>query len=176
MAEETKEESIPGSGETPQEGVEGEAQPKKKPLKLILMIAVPLVVLAGVGAGLYFTGIIGGKKESHKEKKEEAPLDLQYYVVPDLLVNLKDNQPGKGNFLKLSISLEYVGAANTEPLNKIKPRIVDVFQVYLRELRVEDLQGSAGIHRLREELLSRVNQITAPIAIRDVLFKDILVQ
>lgn len=159
------------------EGAEGEQPPKKNKLKLILMIAVPLVVLSGIAGGLYFTGILGGHKDKAEQAKKEAPpLDLAYYVVPDLLVNLKDNVPGKGNFLKLSVSLEYSGAQNAEHLNKLKPRIVDEFQVYLRELRVEDLQGSAGIHRLREELLSRANQIAQPVPIRDVLFKDILVQ
>jgi flagellar protein FliL len=56
------------------------------------------------------------------------------------------------------------------------PRIIDNFQVYLRELRVEDLRGSGGIYRLREELLTRVNAATAPAKVVDVLFKEMLVQ
>ena len=96
--------------------------------------------------------------------------------MPDLLINLKASDKGRGSFLKLSVILEVEGEANIAVLNTLKPRIVDQFQVYLRELRVEDLQGSAGIHRLREELLSRANQISAPLKVRDVLFKDVLVQ
>ena len=38
-------------------------------------------------------------------------------------------------------------------IEAVMPRIVDNFQIYLRELRLEDLRGSAGIYRLREELL-----------------------
>ena len=56
------------------------------------------------------------------------------------------------------------------------PRIVDNFQVYLRELRLEDLRGSAGLYRLREELLSRVNIAAQPAQVNDVLFKEMLVQ
>ena len=64
-----------------------------------------------------------------------------------------------------------------EPLlDVVLPRIVDNFQVYLRELRIEDLQGSAGLQRLREELLLRVNASTKTAKVRDVLFKEMLVQ
>ncbi len=56
------------------------------------------------------------------------------------------------------------------------PRIIDNFQVYLRELRVEDLKGSAGMYRLREEMLIRVSAAVAPAKINDVLFKEMLVQ
>ena len=47
---------------------------------------------------------------------------------------------------------------------------------FTRELRVEDLRGSAGVQRLREELLMRVNTAVHPIEVRDVLFKEMLVQ
>ena len=56
------------------------------------------------------------------------------------------------------------------------PRIVDNFQVYLRELRIEDLQGAAGMYRLREELLSRVGKAAQPAEIVDILFKEMLIQ
>jgi flagellar protein FliL len=58
----------------------------------------------------------------------------------------------------------------------VMPRIVDSFQVYLRELRVEDLQGAAGVHLLREELLTRVNASVKPVKVNDVLFREMLVQ
>jgi flagellar protein FliL len=61
-------------------------------------------------------------------------------------------------------------------LQAVMPRVIDNFQVYLRELRVEDLRGSAGVYRLREELLVRVNSAAAPVKVRDVLFKEMLVQ
>ena len=58
----------------------------------------------------------------------------------------------------------------------LRPRIIDHFQVYLRELRVEDLRGSAGIYRLREELLARVNAAVKPTKVENVLFREVLVQ
>jgi flagellar FliL protein len=61
-------------------------------------------------------------------------------------------------------------------LEKLLPRIFDRFQVYLRELRTEDISGSAGVYRLKEELLSRVNKAIAPARVSDVLFREMLVQ
>ena len=82
----------------------------------------------------------------------------------------------KSNFLKISVALELDDEATIERLQTVMPRIIDNFQVYLRELRIEDLSGSAGIERLREELLLRVNAAIRPAEVRDVLFKEMLVQ
>ena len=56
------------------------------------------------------------------------------------------------------------------------PRVVDQFQSFLRELRVEDLNGSAGSYRLRLELLKRFNTVMAPAKIDAVMIEGILVQ
>ena len=61
-------------------------------------------------------------------------------------------------------------------LERLMPRVIDHFQVYLRELRVDDLHGSAGVYRLKEELLRRVSAAAHPVEVRDVLFKDMLIQ
>ena len=42
------------------------------------------------------------------------------------------------------------------------PRLQDLFQTYLREMRPEELRGSAGTYRLREELIARANVAVAP--------------
>ena len=81
-----------------------------------------------------------------------------------------------GDFLKIKISLEIADPADIDTVNQLLPRIVDNFQVYLRELRVQELQGSAGMYRLHEELLRRVNIAVRPAKVKDVLFKEMLVQ
>jgi flagellar FliL protein len=58
----------------------------------------------------------------------------------------------------------------------VAPRVIDQFQTYLREMRVEDLRGSAGIYRLRQELLYRVNIAADPVKVKDVLFQEMLIQ
>jgi flagellar FliL protein len=158
------------------EGASGPV-PRSSRKKLIIFIAVPVLALLVIGAGLYFTGKLGhgagDKAEAHEERK--APKEGVFFDLPDILVNL--NGAGKkSNFLKMSVSLELASAADLPRLQAVLPRIVDNFQVYLRELRVEDLKGSGGMYRLREELMIRVNAAVAPAKINDVLFKEMLVQ
>jgi flagellar protein FliL len=156
----------------------GSSTNRKK--KLLLLMVGGVVLLGVTGAVLYVTGIVDkliGHNKSHEMEKAEtaAAPAVVFYDLPDLLVNL--NSTGrKASFLKLSVSLEVERAEDLPRLQAIMPRVVDNFQVYLRELRVEDLHGSGGIYRLREELLARVNAAAAPVKVVDVLFKEMLVQ
>ena len=92
-----------------------------------------------------------------------------------MLVNLSTSGRST-SFLKIVVSLELASEEDKQTLESALPRIIDNFQVYLRELRVEDLRGSAGLYRLREELLFRVNAAVSPARVTDVLFKEMLVQ
>ncbi|WP_119168029.1 flagellar basal body-associated FliL family protein [Algihabitans albus] len=164
------------------EDVEVEALPRKGGLsgkKLVLFVVVPLLLIIGGGAGAYFMGVFGGgeepaAEEQVEEQKEEAHAAI-FHDLPDMLVNL--NTGGRrSSFLKLSVALELTSDQDMARIQEVQPRIIDSFQVYLRELRIEDLSGSAGLQRLREELLLRVNAAAHPIEVRDVLFKQMLVQ
>lgn len=98
-----------------------------------------------------------------------------FYDLPEMLVNI--NTAGRTrNFLKMRVSLELATEIDISRVENVLPRIVDNFQVYLRELRLEDLQGAAGMYRLREELLNRVNAAVRPAQVKDVLFKEMIVQ
>jgi flagellar FliL protein len=92
-----------------------------------------------------------------------------------MLVNLQ-TQGRKQSFLKLRVALELENATDQPKVEALMPRVVDAFQVYLRELRTEDLQGSQGIHQLRAELLLRVTAAVKPVKVNDVLFKEMLIQ
>jgi flagellar FliL protein len=166
--------------EAPEEETGGSGRMPGK--KIILMFVLPVVLLIGAVAGSYFMGFLDpylGEKQDpaamERAKLAEQRAKAVFFDLPELLVNL--NAPGRRtNFLKISISLELSGEADVKRLEIVMPRIVDGFQVYLRELRVTDLKGSAGIYRLREDLLRRVNETARPIKINDVLFKEVLVQ
>jgi flagellar FliL protein len=171
MADQTLDETA----ESAEASAEGAAPPPSR--RKLFIIVGGVVALLGAGAGLYFTGMIGkliGHSKEVAEVVAPAPAAV-FFDLPDLLVNL--NTTGrKPSFLKLSVSLELERAQDLPRLQAVMPRIIDNFQVYLRELRVEDLRGSGGIYRLREELLTRVNAATAPAKVVDVLFKEMLVQ
>lgn len=179
-------------GEDGADGEAGESSSSgasKKKLFIIIGLAL-LLVVGGVGAA-YFTGLLepvlemlgGGGDKAKGEGKgegggggESGPAGpVTFFELPEMLVNL--NTGGrKSTFLKIRISLELANAADLPAVEALVPRVVDGFQVYLRELRVDDLKGSAGMYRLREELLARVNASVAPAKVKDVLFKEMLVQ
>ncbi|NQU56299.1 MAG: flagellar basal body-associated FliL family protein [Rhodospirillales bacterium] len=151
--------------------------------KIVLFFVLPVVLVLGTAAGVYFSGLADGllgktaedKVAVEKAKQQELRAKAVFFDLPELLVNL--NSSGRRtNFLKISISLELPGEADVSQLQLLLPRIIDSFQVYLRELRVTDLKGSAGMYRLREDLLRRVNEAASPVKINDVLFKEMLIQ
>ncbi len=160
---------------------DGENRPRKKlsGKKLVLFIILPLLLLIMAAAGVYFSGILTPKPveqppEEQKPEEKESAVPI-FYDVPDMLINL--NTTGRRpTFLKISISLQIAREIDRAELDRIMPRIIDNFQVYLRELRLEDLRGSAGMYRLREELLTRVVAAAQPVRVKDVLFKEMLIQ
>ena len=151
--------------------------------KLILFIVIPVLLLIGGGVGVaVMLGLFSAKPPVNPDEEQVqveeviAPtVQTTFFEIPDLIVNL--NTSGrKSVFLKIKISLEIADPSDIDTINQLLPRIVDNFQVYLRELRVQDLQGSAGMYRLHEELLRRVNIAVRPAKVKDVLFKEMLVQ
>jgi flagellar FliL protein len=129
--------------------------------------ALLLVICAGVGAMMF----LGGGK--HKE--EVAAPKAVYHELPEMIVNLAAGNE-RPQYLRVKITLEVEDAKVVEALRPALPRVLDTFQVHLRELRAGDLEGSAGLFRLREELTRRVNHAIAPAKIRAVLFREVVVQ
>jgi flagellar FliL protein len=181
MAEDLEEDFDDGEGSD-----DSSDSPKRKlPIKKILIIVLPILLLVGIGAGLYFTGIIDkllGKGEPKAVEHSEAPKDAPKAVgpavfmdLPEMLVNLQ-TQGRKQAFLKIKVAIELESVLDQPKVEAVQVRLIDTFQVYLRELRPEDLQGAAGMHLLREELLTRIQAVVKPVKVNDVLFKEMLVQ
>jgi flagellar FliL protein len=156
----------------------------KLPLKLkLIAIAGLLVVILGGGSGVYFFLLSGGGEEEAKAPEQSVQTaetnlpseQASFFDIPDIIVNIQsaDSTPA---YLKLSVALELDKPELKMSIEPVLPRVVDQFQTYLRELRVEDIRGSAGVMRLKEELLRRVNLAVAPTPVRDVLFKEMIVQ
>lgn len=179
MADDDQDEATPEDEESDEEGG-SKSGGKKKRLSgkaMVLRFVLPALLVFGGAGGVIVSGVLDGGKEfvDGVEVEEEEPQDLVYYELPEMLVNL-NGSGRRTHYLKLSISLELTDPNDIPRLEMVLPRIIDNFQVYLRELRVEDLQGSAGLYRLREELLTRVTLAAAPAKIHDVLFKEMLIQ
>ena len=161
-------EQAEGGGDT----TEVAAQPKSK-FKLIVMIVGVLGVL-GVGAATWFFFFRHPADEMHAEAPPPKP--PSFVEVPDMLVNLVTGPGERVQYLKVKVVLEVKEEKQIEEIKPTMPRVTDVFQTYLRELRPSDLNGSAGLFRLKEELTRRVNAAVAPVKVSAVLFKEVVVQ
>ena len=148
------------------------ATPKGK-LKIIIA-AVGLFVIIGGGSVTWFMFSRGHSEEVHAEAA--APKPAIFIDVPEMLVNLVGAPGERVQYLKAKIVLEVKEEKLVEAIKPSMPRVTDIFQTYLRELRPVDLNGSAGLFRLKEELTRRVNVAIAPNAVNAVLFKEIVVQ
>jgi flagellar protein FliL len=161
--------------ETPQ--AEGEAAPGKGRKKLLIMIAAGLLLLGGGGAGgAYFLGFLGGGSEGGEAAAHEPALaEIEaptFHELPEMVVRLEG---GQGPYLKLVATLDLSAAEYAEPIKSIEPRLIDLLQIYLMELTPDDIKNAAGLHRVREELLKRVNDLM-PHSTNAVLFKTIILQ
>jgi len=181
------------------------AKKKMSGKKLVLFIILPAILVLGAGGGAAFLllGKGGGEAEQHAEANaghgkakgkgghgETAPgepvpgpngtmitygEDVTFVALPEMLVNIVGPE-GRPAFLKLKLTLEAPDEAAVTALTEHVPRVSDQFNGFLREMRTDDLAGSAGAYRLRLELLRRVNLVIAPAQINAVLIEEMLVQ
>ncbi len=157
-----------------------DAKPKKKGGKKLLL-AVPVLLIAA-GAGGWFSGVIPkmmghGAPAAHPgasatEVKATPPV---YVDVPEIVSNL--NVPGKRpSYMKLHAKLEVAATSDEAAVAAAMPRIQDMFQTYLRDMRPEELRGSEGSYRLREEFISRASLAATPARVMDVLFVEMIIE
>ena len=145
--------------------------------KLVLFVVLPLLLFGGGGAAAWFLLFKGQEPVEGEQAQAEAEAAHPpvYYDLDEMTVNLA-TQSKRNSYLKLKLALELGAPEDTETLPNVLPRVIDQFQIYLRGVRVEDLQGSDGLQRLREELLLRAQKAAAPATVKDVLFKVVQIQ
>ncbi len=155
-------------------GAAAEAAPAPKgKRKLMIIVAAALVLAIGAGGG-WFVFFNHHGEETHAEVKAEKP--PLFVDVPEIFVNLSGLPGERVQYLKVKVVLEVKDEPLAEKIKPAMPRLMDIFQTYLRELRATDLSGSAALFRLKEELTRRVNAVVSPGQVDAVLFKEIVVQ
>lgn len=195
----------PAEGAEGEEGEGAPAKKKLPLKMLIIAGAAAAVILGGGGTAAFLllkpkpaaTGEAAGdhgKKDDKKKKKEkekgghggggedgktvgqvaEGPNGVTFYTLPDIVVNMQAAD-GKTTFLKLKLTLELPDEELVDELEPNLPRLQDMFQTFLRELRPEDLAGSQGSYQLRMEILRRVNLVIAPSKVNAVLIEEMLI-
>jgi flagellar FliL protein len=157
-----------------EEGVaEAAAAPTKSKKKLIIIAAAAVLMLAGGGATWFFFFRGHGEEMRAEAAAPKAPI---FVDVPEVLVNLVGAPGERVQYLKVKVVLEVKEEKQVEAIKPAMPRVSDIFQTYMRELRPADLNGSAGLFRLKEELTRRVNAAISPGQVNAVLFKEVVIQ
>lgn len=183
MAEGNKNDGTDGNSEI-DAGVEPGGHKRK-----IVMLLMPILLVIGAVVGVYFSGITDSlfvSSEKAAQTSDDSPEVIDegrvrkgseaFYDLPEILVNLSGKPGQKPVYFKVGVALELETPEDAPKVDALLPRVVDSMQFYLREMRIEELQGSMGTYRLKEELLDRLNRVLAPIKINEVLLKDVLIQ
>ncbi len=133
--------------------------------------AAGLVVAAGLGGYWMAAGRDGLERLLADPPAGEAPqatLDL-----PEMIVNLRAEMASR--FLKIGITL-VLAPQDRARVDRAIPHLTDALQDFLRNLDQKDLEGSAGLHRLRVEMRRRFNQVLGQDIVADVLLRSLLTQ
>ena len=166
------------TAEVETEGADEQATAKGGKKRLLIIIGAAVIAVLLIGGVLYFVLGVGKSKDAASTAAgtaAAAAAETFIFNLPEMVVNLNTGTQAPA-FMKVTVALEVQDQAMMTQIQPRMAKVVDAFQVYMRELRPSDLQGSAGIYRLKEELLRRVNVAVAPAQVQGILFKEILVQ
>ena len=145
----------------------------------LILLGVPILIV-GLLAGLWFAGILPrllglSHDDPHAQEAAKPPPPPTYVDLPELVANLNSN-PQRPSYVTVVARLEIPKPEDVDKVKAVMPRLQDMMQTYLREMRPDELRGSAGTYRLREELIARANVAAAPAKVSDVLFSQMLIQ
>lgn len=175
MSEETEELEVGEEAESEATEAAEDGKPRRRWVRLAAMGLSAVLVLAAGAGGVYYFFLAAPPSAALATASGEAVKPAVFYELPDMTVNLADAGK-KQQYLRLKVALEVTDRATIAQITPLLPRVLDTFQVYLRELRLTDLEGSAGIYRLKEEMRRRINLAVYPATVDDILFKELLIQ
>ncbi len=168
---------------------QNEDKPAAKKSKAPLFIGLILGVI-GAGGGFFAaqSGMLPGG-ESHADAAQDGhgdhddhgsidthdePLlitdmaDVAFVPVDPLVVSLG---PDYQSHLRFRAQLEVVPPYKSE-IERLMPRVVDVLNGYLRALEPGVLEDSAGLTRLRAQMLRRIQIVTGAGRVNDLLIME----
>ena len=140
------------------------------------LLLAAVLVLAALAAGGAWHFRLGPFQSRAAEGPPPAVIMAPVLVdMPEIITNLNvaNRRPV---YVKLRARIELARSRDSAAVTAAMPRLMDSFTTFLRETRPEELRGSAGIHRLREELIARSNILLRPGTVTDVLFVELVVQ
>jgi flagellar FliL protein len=160
------------AADTPLPEARAEEAPAKSSRRKLFVIGGAVAAIMLLVVGLWITGILPHLLGQRNHHKLAGPV---YVKVPEIVANL--NVPsGQDSYVKLEATIELADPKSAKIAMTDMPRVVDVFETYLRAMRPDELRGASGTYRLREALINRVKIATAPAIVKDILFQELIVQ
>jgi flagellar FliL protein len=155
---------------------EMEEAPRKGGLKAL---AVPLALgLAGGGGAFYaaYSGmldtVVPGGDPVQAEAPADPPPDLSFVELDPLQIAVG----GKGSIRQLRFrAYLQVGPGGAPAVEAVRPRVLDIFATYLRALPLSELQDPTALLHVRAQLLRRVQLLTGPDMVEDLLIIDFVI-
>lgn len=151
------------------------AKPARGKKKLVVIGAAGAVLLLGGAGAAYAVMGDSGAAETEESHGGESADPATFVDLPPMTVNLR-SADGTPRFLRVHLMLVPASGGTKEELEQKLPLIIDAYQPFLRELRPEDLAGSAAAFRLKEEMLIRANREAGEGTVADVLIQDLVQQ
>jgi flagellar FliL protein len=132
-----------------------------------------LLVCVFIGGFLFFKSL---RSQAVQVQSNDYSNKVMFVPLNEMTINLKNSKDNNTTWLRFKVVLEVKGKNNYDSVSQLTPKIVDIFQTYLKELRQSDLDGSFGIYKIKNEMMMRINTIIYPAAINAILFQEIIVQ
>ncbi len=141
--------------------------------------ALPLGLVAALalgGGGFYatYSGLVGpsapaGAAAPSAEAAPSPGAGFSYVPLDPIVVNvgLRD----QARLLRFSAELEVLPEHAAE-VARLKPRILDVLNTYIRALEMHELEEPAALIRMRAQMLRRVQIVTGAGRVNDLLVTE----
>jgi len=154
-------------------------KPAGKKKVIVAFAALFLVAAAGGGGFVGYKKFYAGAAQAAPEAKADVdappPDDAKYTLVKidNLVANLA---PGsKSRMVRVSVVVPVVEASSTRKNGDTEDALREAFLTHLRAVDAADLEGAAGMQRLKDALLSRAKDAVGRNAVKEVLIRDFVV-
>ncbi|AVO39829.1 flagellar basal body-associated FliL family protein [Pukyongiella litopenaei] len=144
-------------------------RPSRKPIVIgaVLMVAGAVGGFLAVSSGLLPVG-----EPAPYDKADSAPIDFTFVELDPIMISITAG--GVGQHLRFRGQLE-TGIGAQHEVERLRPRIVDVLNGYLRALEPADLSDPMALTRLRGQMLRRVQVVAGHERVRDLLIMEFVV-